>query len=159
MATLTEKFHRPENWEKCGEGTGYVMYGGGNDWEACDTALWVVFSSDEGNRRIWFKIKFPDGCNPGAESSRKDEDEKCKKHAEKARQTWARIAREAHQNRNHGSRSWKDAFKTAIHSKEMKPFVDEHGEEATNWSDVKEARARDIVNTMLESEVDLEAEA
>jgi hypothetical protein len=156
MATLTEKFHKPENWDKCDEGTGYVMYCGGNDWENFTTAVWVIFPSDEANRRIWFKIKFPQGCQPDAEKSSDENNDRGKKLAEKARRTWIRVAKECHKNRNHGSRSWKDAFKSALHSKEMQPYVAEHGEEQTQWDDVKES-AHLIVNRLLfENDIDPE---
>jgi hypothetical protein len=156
MQSLLEKFSKPENWNKCAEGTGYVMYCGGNDWQNSSTAVWVVFPSDEANRRMWFTIKFPDGCIPdsGDSGGSKDENrDRCRKHAEKAWHAWIRVAKEAHKNRNHGSRSWKDAFKTALYSKEMQPYVEEHGEEQTKWDEVKEG-ARQIVNKLLEGGLD-----
>ena len=156
MALLTEKFHKPENADKVAEGTGWSLYAGGDDWHVSATSAWAVFSSDESNRRLWVKFKFPDGCvwDDGEPGSAKDENrEKCKRHSEKAWRTWVREAKKAHTMRNHGSRSWLSAFKTALYSKEMKPFVDEHGEETTRWDEVEEGAAR-IVNKLLEDELD-----
>ena len=150
------KFRKPENWNKAQEGTGYILYTGANDWENSSTACWAVFPSDESNRRIWFTIRFTEDCIPdsGDSGGYTDENrEKCKKHAEKAWRTWLRVAKEAHRNRNHGSRSWLSAFKTALYSKEMKPFVDEHGEEQTGWSEVKESAVK-TVEALLEDGLD-----
>ena len=61
MATLTEKFHKPENHDKVAEGTGWILYVGGDDWHVCSTSAWTVFPSDESNRRLWVKFKFPEG--------------------------------------------------------------------------------------------------
>jgi hypothetical protein len=158
---LLEGFHRPENWDKCSEGTGWLMYCGANDWENSTTYAWVIFPSDEANRRIWFKVKYPEDCvvDSGEPGSSNDEmKSRCKKYGEKAWRTWIRLARDQHKNRNHGSRSWKDAFKSALYSKEMASYVEEKGEEATKWDEVKEALAKTLVRCMLESEEENEEE-
>ena len=140
---VNESFRRPENWDKVDEGTGWVMYVGGNDWEDSETAAWVIFPSDEANRRIYFTIKFPADAN-GYESKDHEHKLKCRDHAKKAWKAWIRAAKAAHANRNRGSRSWKDAFKAALYSKEMAEYVKDRGEEQTKWSEISESVFRSV---------------
>lgn len=157
---LQEKFSRPENWDKCAEGTGWIMYCGANDWENATTYAWVIFPSDESNRRIWFKLKYPQDCvvDSGKPGGSDDETiDRCRKYGEKAWRTWIRSAKDHHKNRNHGSRSWKDAFKSALYAKEMAEYVAEKGEEATKWDEVKEEMGAALVKHLLEAEENPEA--
>jgi hypothetical protein len=139
----TGRFRQPENFDKADEGAGWVLYTGGNDWEDCATAVAVLFPSDEKNQRVWFTIKFD---KEPTESKVKDF-EPLRAHAKKARLAWVRAAKRVHKDDHEGSRSWRswlDAFKTALSSSEMKPFVDEWGVDATEWKPVSESVVRRV---------------
>lgn len=144
---LAEKFSQPENFDKVDEGTGWVMYAGGNDWENGITAVAVVFPSDEENYRIWMKLKFPEDIKADSSESGNDENrKKCSDYGQKVWRAWKRNAISRHRNKNHGSRSWVTAFKSALH--DMKEYYKEWGEDRTKWQE--ESRACRIVNALLE---------
>lgn len=146
---ILERFHQPENFDAVADGAGWVMYAGGNDWENGITGVAVTFPSDEQLKRIWFTVKHKH--DPGDEG-REFADE-TKEWGHKAWRAWKREATAAHRNKNHGTRSWQDAFKTALTSEGMKPYVKEWGTERTKWDDVKESACY-IVNGLLEMDVD-----
>jgi hypothetical protein len=146
---LMEKFRKPENFDKVDEGTGWIMYAGGNDWENGITAVAVVFPSDEENYRLWMKLKFPKDCVPNSSDSGGSSDEnrkKCRDYGQKAWRAWKRNAVSRHRNKNHGSRSWVAAFKAALH--DMGDYYDEWGEDRTKWQE--ESKAQAIVTKLLD---------
>lgn len=147
-----EKFRKPENWDKVAEGPGWAFYIGGNDWEVCVTFAWVVFGSDDANRRLWMDIKFPDEVQTQSVSSAGEKAKPAKTFAEKAWRAWLRLAKAAHRNKNHGSRSWLNAFKSALEDKSMKTFIKRSGEETTSWAALAEKKARQVVHQLLSEE-------
>lgn len=142
---LNEKFSKPENFDPVADGAGWVMYVGGDDWEMAPTRACVVFPSDEQIKRVWFVI---DHKKCPEQSKFSDE---TRAFAKKAWQAWKRAATEAHKNKNHGTRSWQEAFKTALKSKEMRTYVRDSGVETTSWNEVKES-AESIVRRLLDDE-------
>lgn len=149
---LAERFHKPENFDAVADGAGWVLYCGANDWESGVTAVAVSFPSDEEIHRIWFTVKHKYNPDSGGKGSTEHADE-VKEWGDKAWRTWKREATAQYRNKNNSTRSWRDAFKLALHSKAMKPFVKEHGTERTKWDDVKENAAR-VVNGLLEDDPD-----
>jgi hypothetical protein len=127
----SSSFRQPENFDPVAESRLWVMYAGGNDWEAGITWVAVIFPSDESNRRVWFEVKH--ARKPNSDQSEEGQ-EQVKKHGEKAWRRWKQTALAAHRNKNHGARSWLDAFKSALESREMEPYVKAHGVDKTQWA-------------------------
>ena len=140
------RFRQPENFDKVAEGTGWVLYAGGNDWENCATAAAVIFPSNEENARLWLTIKFPKELEKAAKDSGSEQAKECRTYAEKAWRAWAQAAKGAHHG--NGSRSWLDAFKSAVHSEAMRPYIEEWGSDRTRWADERPV-GESIVETLL----------
>jgi hypothetical protein len=147
---LSEGFKQPENFDPVADGSGWVMYAGANDWEVGTTAVSVIFPSDEQNQRVWMTVK--QRFDGDAEAPVK-EHPAIKEHGDKAWRTWKREAIAAYRNKNNGTRTWMDAFKAALKTKAMSPYVKDWGIERTKWDNVKE-HAGVIVAKLLESDVD-----
>lgn len=131
-------FSQPENFDKVDEGSGWVLYTGGNDWEMAPTAMAVIFPGNEKSERVWATIKLPEGLSSSdADDVSHDsvEAQELNNHAKKARTTWVRVARRIHgQEGESGFKpDWKKSFEQALADKELEPFVDESGNDKTQW--------------------------
>lgn len=154
LMMLCERFSQPENFDRVADGNGWKMYAGGNDWENGITGICVTFPGSEQLERIWMTVKHK--RDPGSESDKYADE--IKAWGEQAWKTWKREAVEVHRKAHSGSHLvsyWKEAFKTALSSSAMKPFVKEHGSERTKWQDVEES-ARRLVAALLEADDEAE---
>lgn len=126
----------PENFDTVEKGSGWRLMAGANDWENGHTAMAVITTDGDGNsRRIWAVID-----NPGADAE-DDRDGQAKETGERAVAQWLHTARrlqKEYREENGYETSWLDIFQKALTDPEMKPYVESHGQDKTNWADVRE---------------------
>ena len=120
------QFSPPENFDAVHKDKEFTLYAGCNDWEAGHTAMAVEFGSSR--RRVWAQIKH--GVEPGVDLS-KEQGAIIKQHGEEAVLAWLKKAREFH---GHGGQMpWYEAFKSALRSVELQPFISVSGTDRQSW--------------------------
>lgn len=144
-------FHRPENFDSYNEGSGWVAYRGGNDWENGTTACAVYFKGGgEEIARIWFEVKFPKKGMENSDTPEETRDE-ANKHGKKASTLWISMAKKIHSvPKDHfldgdpWYKDWKDCFIEALKSKEMEKYVKDWGVDHTTWKAMKESKPEPV---------------
>lgn len=143
-----KNFSQPENFDSYNEGSGWVAYRGGNDWENATTGVAIVFEKPHEKSRVWFHVQFPQDIIKGVNNSSATSElaDKASEWGEKATKLIIKEAKANHKKDENGiTPSWSDCFINAIKSEVMKPYVKEWGVDRTEWKETK-AKRKKIMN-------------
>lgn len=151
------KFRQPENFDKISEDNGWIVKGGGNDWE--NGMTWAAMYFEGQNKeagRIWFEIKYPShfealvGENLSPDHPSFSE---INEWGKKAIRRWIAEARKIRYNTRTkyipdatrwSYKDWSECFIEAFNSPKMKPYVKNWGLDQTNWSAMKKCSENDL---------------
>lgn len=133
-----------ESWEGVTEGKGWFCYREANDWHTKRAGASIYITEGEPHK-FWIRIK--------THGLRKSNDtnegyrQRINKHADKVARAWMSEAKKLHNNPeinevgNELQMTWKEAFKLALESSKVKPFIAEWGDCPTYKTKNKEVSA------------------
>ncbi len=137
----SSKFRQPENFDTVKEGDGWVVSGGGNDWEAGITAMAMTMApvkwggSRPEAKRIWVHLNM-DAHGGGSVDQEKEAVAAAKALGSSAVKTWIKVANriKREKTKERMPKKWWDAFRDALRDEEMAPMVKEWGRDKTEWA-------------------------
>ena len=120
-----------ESWAGIVEGNGWFMYRGSNNWDKKMSEA-SVYITEGKPTKYWMRIKTHGLRKPN--DTNESYRQRINKHSDKVARSWMSAARKIHNNPeinevgNEIQITWKEAFKLALESSKVKPFISEWGE-------------------------------
>lgn len=123
-----------ESWDGVTEGKGWFCYREANCWNTKRSGASVYITEGEPHK-YWMRIKTHGLRKPN--DTNESYRQRINKHSDKVARAWMTAARKLHNNPeinevgNEIQMTWKEAFKLALESVKVKPFIAEWGEGQT----------------------------
>jgi hypothetical protein len=124
-----------EGWNGIVEGDGWFVHRESNNWDTKLSGASVYITEGEPHK-YWMRIKTHGLRKPN--DTNESYRQRINKHSDKVARAWMTAAKKLHNNPeinevgNEIQMTWKEAFKLALESAKVKPFIAEYGERQIN---------------------------